>query len=266
MIPSPNHSSRQGKTIRLIVVHTAEGSTNTTSLGNYFAKSASQASSHVGIDDAAIEQYVSYDQAAWTLRSGNAISDNAELCAFAAMKRDQWLSPDTVTFYHPALKRNVTVNHPRQILDLTAKWIAERAATRQIPINKLTASQVAAGHAGVIGHWDWTMGMKDGSHTDPGTEFPWDYVIDKARGPVAAPTTYYCKLGENNAKVMTLQKFMTSHFASYNTYTPTGFYGDATKSGLAEFQRRVGITGPDADGSIVGPRTLAKLTEQNFRP
>jgi hypothetical protein len=35
---------------------------------------------------------------------------------------------------------------------------------------------------------------------------------------------------------------------------------------VAEFQRRTGITGPDADGSVVGPRTLAKLQTFGFTP
>jgi N-acetyl-anhydromuramyl-L-alanine amidase AmpD len=29
----------------------------------------------------------------------------------------------------------------------------------------------------VIGHIDWTVGMQDGTHTDPGTGFPWDLVL-----------------------------------------------------------------------------------------
>jgi peptidoglycan hydrolase-like protein with peptidoglycan-binding domain len=65
---------------------------------------------------------------------------------------------------------------------------------------------------------------------------------------------------------MTLQKFMTSHFGSYNPYRPTGFYGEATRDGVREFQKRTGITGPDADGSVVGPRTLGKLREYGFTP
>jgi peptidoglycan hydrolase-like protein with peptidoglycan-binding domain len=58
---------------------------------------------------------------------------------------------------------------------------------------------------------------------------------------------------------------MTRVFPSYNRYTPTGFYGDLTKAGLAEFQFRVGITGSDADGSIVGPRTTAALARFGIR-
>jgi hypothetical protein len=76
------------------------------------------------------------------------------------------------------------------------------------------------------------------------------------------PTLSY---GQTSEAVRHLQQFMVSHFPSYNKYTPTAFYGDLTKAGVAEFQRRVGITGSDADGSIVGPRTNAALYKYGYR-
>ena len=76
----------------------------------------------------------------------------------------------------------------------------------------------------------------------------------------------YCQYGDRNERVRRLQTHMTTAYRGYNPYTPTGFYGDATKAGIAEFQSRVGITGPDADGSIVGPATMTKLIQYGFRP
>jgi N-acetyl-anhydromuramyl-L-alanine amidase AmpD len=169
VIPSPNHESRNGAKVRLIVIHTAEGARTVASLGAYFARSATQASSHAGIDDHSIETYVDYDRAAWTVRSGNHVSDNAELCGFAAWTRDEWL------------------NQHRPMLELAAGWIADRCTARGIPVVKLTPDQVAAGQPGVCGHVDWTIGMRDGSHTDPGPGFPWDVVIDLA-ARCAAPS------------------------------------------------------------------------------
>jgi hypothetical protein len=84
---------------------------------------------------------------------------------------------------------------------------------------------------------------------------------------VSPPTTRtFCKLGDRSGNVLTLQKHMTSAYRGYNPYNPTGYYGPQTKMGIAEFQRRVGITGSDADGSIVGPKTLTALTQRGFRP
>lgn len=163
-------SVRGVRPVRLVAVHTAEGARTATSLGAYFWKPEVNASSHVGIDSGATLPYVGYDRASWTLRSGNPISDNAELCAFANFTREQWLGTAKVN----------GCDNPRAILDRTAVWIRERCLARRIPIRKLSPAQVAAGEWGVIGHADWTYGMRDGSHTDPGAGFPWDYVINKA--------------------------------------------------------------------------------------
>lgn len=76
----------------------------------------------------------------------------------------------------------------------------------------------------------------------------------------------YCRLRDRNDRVLKLQHFMTAVFSSYNFYRPTGFYGEATRMGVEEFQKRVGITGPDANGKIVGPRTLAALQCYGFTP
>jgi hypothetical protein len=166
MIASPFHSARNGKAVRLVVLHTAEGSRTVESLGRWFQRRPTEkdpgSSSHTGIDDFRIETYVPYDRAAWTLRSGNAISDNAELCGFARWSRAEWLAHD-------------------RMLTLAAQWVRERCAARNVPIRKLTPAQVAAGVSGVIGHVDWTNGMHDGTHSDPGLNLPWDVVIARAR-------------------------------------------------------------------------------------
>jgi hypothetical protein len=149
VIPSPFHSARGSKPVRLVIVHSAEGARTVESLGRWFQRPATKASSHAGIDDTRIEQYVRYDRAAWTTRAPNAISDNVELCGFAKWTRDEWLA------------------HPH-MLQLCAQWISDRCIARTIPIRKLTPVEVAAGKAGVCGHVDWTVGMRDGTHQDPG--------------------------------------------------------------------------------------------------
>lgn len=169
MIASPNYSQRGSRPVRLVAIHTAEGARTVESLGNFFASQSVQASSHVGIDDTKIAQYVPYSMSAWTMLSANPISDQAELCGFAAWSRETWLG-----------------EHHR-MLELAAGWIRERCLARGIPIRKLTPAQVGAGEAGVCGHADWSVGMRDGDHTDPGPSFPWDVVIELAGG-VAPPS------------------------------------------------------------------------------
>lgn len=172
MIASPNHSARGSTPVRLVVVHTAEGARTKESLGKYFQGNV-DASSHVGIDAGGIESYVDYSRASWTLLNGNPISDNAELCAFARWTPKQWMSTSPVD----------GCANPKAILDNTAAWIRSRCLERGIPIRKLTPAQVDQGMAGVIGHADWTYSaVGQGDHTDPGPNFPWDYVIARAAG------------------------------------------------------------------------------------
>ena len=85
-------------------------------------------------------------------------------------------------------------------------------------------------------------------------------------GSTSTDAATYCRFGERSDRVMNLQKFMTLTFPSYNDYRPTGYFGLATRDGIAEFQKRTGITGPDANGEIVGPRTMVQLRRYGFTP
>lgn len=160
-IPSPNYGGARGAVI-WVIIHTAEGARDVRSLGNFFASTSAQASSHVGIDDSEIAQYVPYDQVAWTALEANPYADQAELCGFAAWSRQEWLSHDGM-------------------LTNTARWVADRCKARGIPPQRVSPSLVAARRPGVIGHIDVTNAFYGGSgHTDPGPGFPWDVVLDRA--------------------------------------------------------------------------------------
>jgi hypothetical protein len=162
-ILSPNFSSRGGATTRLIVLHTAQGSTSYESLGNYFQGNV-QVSSHVGIDDkkGEIGEYVYRDKKAWTAANANPVAVQAELCGFAEWTTAQWHN-----------------DHPN-MLDNCAKWIAEEAGKFGLPITKLNASQAQGSGRGVCQHVD--LGSWGGGHWDCGSNFPIDDVLDMARG------------------------------------------------------------------------------------
>jgi hypothetical protein len=167
-IPSPNYSSRGGQTVRLVVVHTAEGATTYQSLGSYFANPASQVSSHTGIDDTpgVVGEYVPRSGKAWTQANANPYSIATELCAFAAWQTADW-------------------NRHPQMLANCAAWIAEECAAFGIPNVKLSATQAQDGRTrGVCGHVD--LGAAGGGHWDPGPAFPWAKVIGGAQ-PTPSP-------------------------------------------------------------------------------
>jgi hypothetical protein len=162
-IPSPNYSSRGGTKVRLIVLHTAEGSTTIESLGSFFANPASGVSSHTGADDKAntVGEYVRRDGKAWTAANANPYSVQIELCAFAKWDSAEWN------------------RHPNMLANCAA-WIAEEAAAFGIPVVGLTAAQAQGGTAGVCQHVD--LGAAGGGHWDCGPGFPMARVLDMAAG------------------------------------------------------------------------------------
>jgi hypothetical protein len=162
-IPSPNYSTRSSS-VRLIVLHTAEGALTYQSLGSYFGSSSSGVSSHAGIDDTpgTVGEYVHRDRKAWTQGNANPYSVAAELCAFAEWDGAEWS------------------RHP-QMLANTAAWVAEEADAFGIPLVRLSADQAQDGYSsGVCQHVD--LGAAGGGHWDCGPAFPIDDVIAMAQG------------------------------------------------------------------------------------
>lgn len=168
-IPSPNYSSRGGSGVRLIVLHTAEGSTTIESLGSFFANPSSQVSSHTGIDDKAgvIGEYVRADYKAWTASNANPVAIQTELCAFANWSTQTW-------------------HQHSNMLSNCAAWIAEEAGRFGIPIVRLSPSQAQGGGRGVCQHSD--LGSWGGGHHDCGGGFPMDEVLAMAGGKPGTPS------------------------------------------------------------------------------
>jgi hypothetical protein len=169
-IPSPNYSSRGGASVRLIVLHTAEGARTIESLGSFFGSSSAGVSSQVGADDKVntVGEYVSRANKAWTQGNFNPIATSMELCGFASWTRDEWLN-----------------NHGNMLANCAA-WIAEEAAHFGVPITKLTPAQAQGSGRGVCQHID--LGAAGGGHVDCGSGFPYDHVLDLARSGGAPPT------------------------------------------------------------------------------
>lgn len=167
-MPSPNYSSRGGASVRLIVLHTAEGARTYQSLGSFFGNSSSGVSSQVGIDDTlnTVGEYVVRGNKAWTQGNANPVAVSAELCAFAAWSASEW-------------------SKHQVMLENAAKWVAEEAAAFGIPIVRLSAAQAQSSGRGVCQHID--LGSWGGGHVDCGPAFPMDQVLNMARGGGSVP-------------------------------------------------------------------------------
>jgi hypothetical protein len=164
-------SSRGGRRIDLIAIHTNEGSNPLTAgpdlsaenLAAYLNRPDVEASYHKICDDDSVVHYLPDERASWALRSGNPRSLNLCFVGWAAWSAAEWLAHDAM-------------------LRLGAGQVRTWCARYGIPARHLTLLEVATGCSGIIGHVDWTFGKQDGDHTDPGPHFPWDVFIGMIAG------------------------------------------------------------------------------------
>jgi hypothetical protein len=246
-IPSPNYSSRGGSSVRLIVLHTAEGSTTYESLGNYFQGDVG-VSSHVGIDDkrGKIGEYVSRGNKAWTQGNANPVAVAAELCGFASWSTSTWQN-----------------SHNNMLLN-AADWVKEEAGKFGIPITKLTASQAQGSGRGVCQHRD--LGSWGTNHSDCGNGFPMDYVLDLARGGTPAPPSgggggggsaptlhvdYFGPANGHNYTCPDVQVWQDKMSSRGWSLSVDGEYGPESEGQCRQFQAEKGLV---SDG-LVGPDT-----------
>jgi N-acetyl-anhydromuramyl-L-alanine amidase AmpD len=78
---------------------------------------------------------------------------------------------------------------PAATIAATARLAAQLCALAGIPKVHLGPADVAAGRAGITGHWDITQGLHVGTHDDPGPAFNWTAFIAAVNSPTAVNTT-----------------------------------------------------------------------------
>lgn len=171
-IPSPNYSSRGGSSITTVVLHTTEGAMKIRDLGNYFASSSVQASSHHGADNyerGVLGAYVYEQNKAWTQANANPWCLSLEMCAYASWSRDTWL------------------NSKGTLLHNAADWVAWMCGKYGIPIRALSNADAQNPNVkGVCQHVN--LGSAGGGHSDCGGGFPMDQVLKWASGSSPTPS------------------------------------------------------------------------------
>lgn len=149
---------RYPDSIRLVVVHDAEGST-ARGVAAYGASAAATASWHFAVDGKEAVRCLPDDVIAWAAPGANSDGLQLEICGFARWSRGTW-------FIHQAsLKRSAWV---------TARWCVRYG----LRARWLTDSEVAGGDAdGLTTHAQVNRVFKKSDHTDPGANFPYAYFL-----------------------------------------------------------------------------------------
>ena len=170
---SPNQHSG-GRNVDWLAFHTQQARSSAANLANYLGNPANQVSYNAIADERETVLIVPYDQNPWAASNANSRADHFCFAgSFAEWTREQWLDPN---------KDGDGVNQDLMMWR-GAAWLAERSVARNIPLVYVGKAGVDSGTRGVVGHVDF--GAWGGGHTDPGRNFPWDVLIDRARAIVA---------------------------------------------------------------------------------
>jgi hypothetical protein len=160
-------TGRPGGKPRIIFVHYtagAEGPTSAEDGAAYDTRRSDGTSAHYYVDRDSVVQCVDTAHRAHTaLYNANLVGIHYELCG-TVQTRAQWLDAAS-----------------RPMLRVAARQIARDMTEFTIPLKRLVGRQVRPAAAkGLAGHVDATNGWPEdgGTHTDPGTAFPWDVLFD----------------------------------------------------------------------------------------
>lgn len=273
-IPTPNKYAGRRRPLRLIVWHSTEsaekqGGAHNVAAG-WFAKASSKVSAHITVDDGSDPRYPSgvcesvypWDTA-WHASNANADGYGIEIIGRAAQSGSEWRDKFSLA-----------------AIENACAWVKWNDRLR-IPARWLTDAQVKSGAAGHVTHAQIYRLMGGSYRTDPGANFPYSYVMDllgdrPASTPVPAPpgaprvpSDNYPILKVGMADSPAVRRYQA--FCNKHDWTPDlpllkvdGDYGPATVNVTRLAQKQMGVTGPDADGTIVGPKTNAALARRGY--
>lgn len=178
-VASNNRQARGGTKIDLFLLHTQEGNGTADSLARYLANPNSGVSYHYTVDQdlntgkVTVCDVVDTDMASWSALSANNRSIN--LCfagSRAGWSRSEWM------------RRSKAIE--------VAAYLAVQDCKKYSIPTRVLAPPYSANPPGISDHKYVTQWLKDGSHTDVGDNFPWDFftaAVKKFTTGISAPTS-----------------------------------------------------------------------------
>ena len=141
-----------------------------TSPGDRQGRNGAWGSSYHAITDTdRILPAVDHYRVAYAAGGGNRYGLHLCLPVRAGQTREEWLD-DTSTPY----------------IQRAAEWVVDQATGHGIPLEHITAEEMADGASGYADHWTVTRAFGRSTHTDVGAGFPWD-VFDQMVYDLANP-------------------------------------------------------------------------------
>jgi N-acetyl-anhydromuramyl-L-alanine amidase AmpD len=151
------------KPLELIVIHTMEApekGTTAESVGKYFQNIGVKASTHYGVDNDSVVQYVYDSNTAFGCKNANANGVHIEHAGYADQNAADWSDE----YSQAMLKKSAQI----------AAYLCEKF---NIPVQKAvfkSESDPTVIKRGFCGHADVPL---HGSHYDPGKNFPWPLYL-----------------------------------------------------------------------------------------
>lgn len=173
-MPPKSWEDANRTSVQLIVIHTTEGVARPQAAMDgaaYDQRRTDGTSTHYFHDSATTVQCVRTADIAHTARrQGNLRGIHHELCTKAG-------SANWADAYHHTMLLRAAAQAARD----AKKW--------GIPVRHLTVAQIAGGERGFCGHADITRAFPqdNGTHTDPGPDFPWTQFLNMVRAELVPP-------------------------------------------------------------------------------
>jgi N-acetyl-anhydromuramyl-L-alanine amidase AmpD len=162
-LPARDFLAAKDRTVRVIVIHTAETPETTKAAENvarYFQHPDSPSSAHICVDNDTIVQCVKDSNVAYAAPGVNNDGIQIELCCFMGQTKTAWLD-----------------RYSLALLAIGADATAQYCLKYSIPAVHLTDTMLAAGERGIIGHAQASRVYKKSDHQDPGETFPWSLFM-----------------------------------------------------------------------------------------